>query len=563
MISKTITKDAMKRFIYFLIFILWVQIHASSQTFTHSGYIRTEGNVGVPGVNVKIYKRTTPTITGFTQQTNYNGHSYYRSTSSMTWTNAKAACENMGGHLATISNSAENSFLFNTWPSGWIGLYQDKTGAFYSEPNGGWRWTENDITDYSHNYDSKNYTTTLVDDVGSKNAVMYNSPTLVTTGGNYVQFDGVNDYAITGNLASSFPNAQEVQSLQLLCYPQSTGVLITELGVGNANSGWHASVMEITASGTLKVGFWNGSAVSNISTSITMNTWHQITMTYDGSSLRGYLDGTYFGIITFNREVPHSNAGNGMYYALAKSDATNMGNGIFGQYRLGNFRVFNRVLTDDEIDRSWMHISYRYGRMKYTNWNGGEPNNAGGEDYIQFVTNGRWNDLPNTSLPYVLEFDYIVTTTPWTLEASTVTNSSGQYSFSLPTNPSIEWYIEVTVPTVSSNLTALDLDGPSDVILGKVQQKSYHYHKCDLNGDGQITVGDVCIVADRLNGASFTKSTLMFTNSEWISLNSGSSDLRTSIPGLSTNYTYTPTSGGTTYLYIISPGYNNQGTLNY
>jgi len=563
MISKTITKDAMKRFIYFLIFILWVQIHASSQTFTHSGYIRTEGNVGVPGVNVKIYKRTTPTITGFTQQTNYNGHSYYRSTSSMTWTNAKAACENMGGHLATISNSAENSFLFNTWPSGWIGLYQDKTGAFYSEPNGGWRWTENDITDYSHNYDSKNYTTTLVDDVGSKNAVMYNSPTLVTTGGNYVQFDGVNDYAITGNLASSFPNAQEVQTLQLLCYPQSTGVLITELGVGNANSGWHASVMEITASGTLKVGFWNGSAVSNISTSITMNTWHQITMTYDGSSLRGYLDGTYFGIITFDREVPHSNAGNGMYYALAKSDATNMGNGTFGQYRLGNFRVFNRVLTDDEIDRSWMHISYRYGRMKYTNWNGGEPNNAGGEDYIQFVTNGRWNDLPNTSLPYVLEFDYIVTTTPWTLEASTVTNSSGQYSFSLPTNPSIEWYIEVTVPTVSSNLTALDLDGPSDVILGKVQQKSYHYHKCDLNGDGQITVGDVCIVADRLNGASFTKSTLMFTNSEWISLNSGSSDLRTSIPGLSTNYTYTPTSGGTTYLYIISPGYNNQGTLNY
>ena len=306
------------KFILTLIFILTVSIEGYSQTFTHSGTIRTEGNVGVPGVTVNLYKRTTPTITGFTQQTNYNGHSYYRSTGSMTWTNAKAACENMGGHLATISNSAENNFLFNTWPSGWIGLYQDKTGAFYSEPNGGWRWTENDIDDYVHNYDSKNYTTTLVDNVGSANAVMYNGPTHTTMGGNYVQFDGTNDYAITGNLASSFPNAQTTQTLQLLCYPQSTGILVTELGVGNTNSGWHAAVMEITTSGTLKVGFWNGSDISSISSSITMNTWHLITVTYDGISLKGYLDGTYFGVLTFNREVPHSNSGNGMYYALAK-----------------------------------------------------------------------------------------------------------------------------------------------------------------------------------------------------------------------------------------------------
>ena len=149
----------------------------------------------------------------------------------------------MGGHLATVSSTGENNFLYNTWPSGWIGLYQDKTGAFYSEPNGGWRWTENDITDYVHNYDSKNYTSTLIDDVNGRNATMYNGPTLVTSGGNYVQFDGVNDYSITGNLSTSFPNAQEVQTLQLLCYPQNAGILVTELGVGNANSAWHASVM--------------------------------------------------------------------------------------------------------------------------------------------------------------------------------------------------------------------------------------------------------------------------------------------------------------------------------
>jgi hypothetical protein len=43
----------------------------------------------------------------------------------------------------------------------------------------------------------------------------------------------------------------------------------------------------------------------------------------------------------------------------------------------------------------------------YTNWNGGEPNDANGEDYAQIISgSGLWNDLPNTSsLPSVVEFD--------------------------------------------------------------------------------------------------------------------------------------------------------------
>ena len=88
-----------------------------SQNFTYSGYIYNADGTGAVNVPVKLYKRTTPTLAGFTSQTNYNGHSYYRSTGSMTWTSAKTACENMGGHLATVSNEAENNFLFTTWPS--------------------------------------------------------------------------------------------------------------------------------------------------------------------------------------------------------------------------------------------------------------------------------------------------------------------------------------------------------------------------------------------------------------------------------------------------------------
>ena len=139
--------------------VLFCFISVEAQNFTYSGYIYNADGTGANNVPVKLYKRTTPVMNGFTSQTNYNGHSYYRSTTSTYWTTAKAACEAMNGHLATISNASENSFLYNTWPSGWIGYYQDKTGAFYTEPLGGWRWTENyETTTQTNNYDVAGYT---------------------------------------------------------------------------------------------------------------------------------------------------------------------------------------------------------------------------------------------------------------------------------------------------------------------------------------------------------------------------------------------------------------------
>ena len=323
-----------------ILFLLVLPLSLIGQTFTHSGTIRTDAGVGIPGVTVNLYRRVTPTITGFTNQQNYNGHSYYRSTGSAFWSAAKAACDNMGGHLVTVTTQAENNFIFGLWPSGWIGLTDEVN-------EGVWRW-------------------------------------------------------VTGEAYS------------------------------------------------------------------------------------------------------------------------------------------------------------------YTSWNPGEPNNAGNEDYVQFVGSGKWNDLPNNvNLPYVLEFEYIVTTTAWAVDATSITNVNGQYSFSRPTNPSVEWYIEVVVPTVSSNLSAVDFDGPGDVLLGKTVLRPFHFHKYDLNGEGKITVGDVCVIADRINGTPFTKSTLLFTNTQWTSLNTGSSDLRGTIPGVQLNYTFTPTSGGTSNFYLLSPGYYNQAGLSY
>ena len=543
----------------------------TAQNFTHSGNIYTASGNGAQNVAVKLYRRTNSTITGFTSQTNYNGHSYYRSTSSSTWTNAKSTCESMGGHLVTMSNAAENSFVFNTWPSGWIGYYQDKSGAFYGEPNAGWRWTENYVTSGQQaNYEVASYTSgsTLSDIKSSLNATLYNSPVLTTGGGKYLSFNGTNQYAITGNLASKFSGGSEVTTILIWAYPTDAGVLVNELGTGSTSSGWHESVIEITnvsgSSGTLRCGFWNGAGISQISTSIALNQWHLIGITYDGATMRGYLDGSNFNSLTFNRDAPYNN-GNGLYYGLGLADATNMGDGTYSNFRLGNFQVYNTALSTDEMNRNWMSTAWRFGRYPYSNWNGGEPNNSGSEDYIQFVGGGLWNDLPNTSLPYVIEFDYIVTTSAWSLYKTVYTNSSGYYGFNETSDPSKEWYIEIVASDPVTTIQNSDISTCLDVVNTKTTLNGIHYYMYDLNGDSRVTVSDAFQMAGRKVGLfsnwTSTFKSRIFTPSQYNSIKATTLNVKGSYPGITTVTITNPTSGGTNNFYLISPGYS--GSVSY
>ena len=313
-----------------------------SQTFTYSGYVYTASGAAAVNIPIKIYKRTTPSLTGFTSQNNYNGHSYYRSTGTAFWTDARAACANMGGHLVTVTTSAENNFIFNLWPSGWIGLTDEVT-------EGVWRW-------------------------------------------------------VTGEAYS------------------------------------------------------------------------------------------------------------------------------------------------------------------YTSWNPGEPNNAGNEDYVQFVGGGKWNDLPNSvSLPYVLEFEYIVNYTSWALVTTVYTNTSGYYIYSGATNPSVEWYAEISAPNPVTIPTNTDITAISNVVNKRTTFNSIHYYMYDVNNDGKITISDAYYVnARRWNiFASWIdiSNSLLFTVAQYNAIKATTLNVKTTYPGVSSIVTPTMTSSTSTNYYLISPGYS--GTVNY
>ena len=321
--------------------VLFFFVNALSAQFTYSGYLYNANGSGASNVAIKLYRRTNQTITGFTNQQNYNGHSYYRSTGSATWTTARTNCSNMGGHLVTITTSGEQSFLYGLWPSGWIGLTDEVS-------EGTWRW-------------------------------------------------------VTGETYS------------------------------------------------------------------------------------------------------------------------------------------------------------------YKNWNSGEPNNSGNEDYVQFVSNGRWNDLNNnSSLPYVLEFEYLVTTSSWALYKTIYTNSSGYYSISEAYDPSKEYYIELTAPTRIQAYTNSDIQAVANVVLNKTTRNGLSFHMYDVNDDKLISVADKYYVAARKAGR-FSKwrtapDVRIFTLTEYNAIKAAATNVRGTYPGVSTYTTSTLTSGQTLNLYIIAPGYSGAVT---
>ncbi|HOD81070.1 MAG: PA14 domain protein [Planctomycetes bacterium ADurb.Bin126] len=97
--------------------------------------------------------------------------------------------------------------------------------------------------------------------------------------------------------------------------------------------------------------------------------------------------------------------------------------------------------TDQAVEGEWRWISdgvqfWQGGSGgtpvggNYTNWNGGEPNNAaGGEHYMEFVgSTGRWNDhLPTQSFNYIVEYDTGLTELPTATGTMVLNPVNGQY----------------------------------------------------------------------------------------------------------------------------------------
>ena len=74
-----------------------------------------------------------------------NGHLYEKFDTPMTWDDAKAYCESLGGYLATVTSQAEQD---------WIWDYFSPEGSYFgasdAEEEGVWKWVTGEAWDYTN-----------------------------------------------------------------------------------------------------------------------------------------------------------------------------------------------------------------------------------------------------------------------------------------------------------------------------------------------------------------------------------------------------------------------------
>lgn len=187
------------------------------------------------------------------------------------------------------------------------------------------------------------------------NATLVNSVTYSSINGGYLIFNGTTQYA---NFASSVLTSSETAvSFFMWLYPKSDGVALSVLDTSTINTSYHHSSIEIGSSGQLRMGLWNGSSVSNVSSTLTFNTWNNVGFTYSETTLTGYLNGSSIGTTSFTWSKPT----NIFFGIMATDDTTIGGTSAYGDGNVSTFYVYNKALNSTEVAQNYNALKGRFG----------------------------------------------------------------------------------------------------------------------------------------------------------------------------------------------------------
>jgi len=169
---------------------------------------------------------------------------------------------------------------------------------------------------------------------------------------NSLSMDGTNDYFRTNSSISSHRPVVGSSKLQsftniVWVYPrESNGVVISELGQSAINTGYHYAQIELVG-GVIKFAVWIGSGHSSAisSSQIVLNRWYMLALTYDGSVLSAYIDGTLIGQKSNVVWDPPTSG----YYCLGCKDVTDLGDGSYLSAYFKYFYIYNTALHQSDI----------------------------------------------------------------------------------------------------------------------------------------------------------------------------------------------------------------------
>jgi len=211
------------------------------------------------------------------------------------------------------------------------------------------------------NTDSYPTTGTAVTDLtGTLGDSTISSATFTSNGNaSYWNFDGTNDYILSPDFGGGLSG--ETHSIEVWIYPTGNGLVTSYLGQATINSSYHHSAIEIV-SGNLEFGIWNSGVRSTGATNaISNNAWHQVVMTYDGSTVRGYLDGSLAGSVSTAWDSPHTDRGLNFNVGFGAVDSTSQGDGTYFNGRFSIIKLYNSALSATEITQNFNATRGRFG----------------------------------------------------------------------------------------------------------------------------------------------------------------------------------------------------------
>lgn len=179
----------------------------------------------------------------------------------------------------------------------------------------------------------------------------------------YFSFDGANDYIRTPDMYGTAVANPDTFSVGVWVYPTDQGVVLSITDTTTPSTAYHFTAIELigAVNPVPYFGIWNAGTQQDNGGALNYNQWYHIAQTYDGTTMKGYVDGTEVASVTSAYDSPLDSVSTNHYFLFGAADTTNMGNGSYYDGRMGEIRIYEDALTPTEVLNNYNSTKARYG----------------------------------------------------------------------------------------------------------------------------------------------------------------------------------------------------------
>lgn len=111
-------------------------------------------------------------------------------------------------------------------------------------------------------------------------------------------------------------------------------------------------------------GLWEDAGLVNSKTSssaLSYDTWYHMALTYNGTTMKGYINGSEVVSKSVTFSSPHNHSNTNHYMVWGAGDVTNMGDGSFFNGSMNEIRLYADALSATDILQNFNTNKADYG----------------------------------------------------------------------------------------------------------------------------------------------------------------------------------------------------------